>query len=212
MLDYKSSQRDLDITDIYHGIQQQLAFYMAEAVHTERQVHPDKKIIPSALLYYTIDNPMLPGTKKMSDEEKEQAIRKELRLKGVIEGSEDNIRNLDENAMGDTPVLPVSFKKDGTPLASAASKVLTEEEMDGMLQYVEGMVKNIGKRINDGDKRINPMCSDKTDACKFCDFKSICRFDEKIPGYVKRDGREIDKEKAKDIVLGGDQGELYLFD
>ncbi len=212
ILDYKSSQRDLDITDIYHGIQQQLAFYMAEAIHTESRVHLGKKIIPSALLYYTIDNPMLSGTQKMSDEEKELNIRKELKLKGAIEGSEDNIKNLDENAMGDGLVLPISFKKDGTPKATAASKVFTGEEMSGMLQYVEGMVKNIGKRINDGDKRIHPMCSDSSDACKYCDFKSICRFDEKIPGYVKRDGREIDKEKAKEIVLGGDQGELYLFD
>ena len=212
ILDYKSSQRDLDITDIYHGIQQQLAFYMAEAVHNERQVHPGKKVIPSALLYYTIDNPLLSGKGKMSEEEKELAIRKELKLKGVVEGSDENIRSLDENAMGDGLVLPVSFKKDGTPAATSASKVLTEEEMNGMLQYVERMVTNIGKRINDGDKRILPMCSDKTDACKFCDFKSICRFDEKIPGYVKRDGREIDKEKAKSIVFGGDQGGLYLFD
>ena len=147
----------------------------------------------------------------MSEEELELEIRKSLKLKGVIEGSEENVRNLDENAMGGG-VLPVSFNKDGSPSKAAASRVLTREEMSGMLDYVERMVSNIGKRISEGDKKISPMRNDKSDACKFCDFKSVCRFDEKIPGYAERNGREIDSDTAAGIVFGGNEGGLYLFD
>jgi len=211
ILDYKSSQKDIDVTNIYHGIQQQLAFYMAEAVYRERKVNPGKEVIPSALLYYSIDNPMLSESKKMSDEEIEASIRKKLVLKGVVEGSEENISSLDENAMGGG-VLPVTFKKDGSPYAGSAAKVLSRDEMEGMLNYVESMVKNIGKRIHEGDKKISPMRSADSDACKFCDYKSVCRFDEKIPGYKSRDGKEIDEETARNIVFKGEESGLYLFD
>ena len=212
ILDYKSSAKDIDVTDIYHGIQQQLAFYMAEAVHKEQVANPGKEIIPGALLYYTIDNPMLSNTKKTSPEMMESAIRDKLKPKGIIEGSDDNIRNLDENAMGEASVLPVSFNKDGSVSKRSAGRVFSREEMNNLLDYVEKMVINIGKRINAGDKRISPMRNDKTDACKFCDYKSICRFDEKIPGYAERDGKEIDKEAAESIVFGGNSDELYLFE
>ncbi|MBO4679254.1 MAG: PD-(D/E)XK nuclease family protein [Lachnospiraceae bacterium] len=212
ILDYKSSSKDIDVTDIYHGIQQQLAFYMAEAVHREQTANPDKEVIPGALLYYTIDNPMLSNAKKTSIEMLESAIRDKLKPKGIVEDSEDNIRNLDDNAMGDASVLPVSFNKDGSVSKRSAGRVFSREEMNNLLNYVERMVINIGKRINDGDKRISPMRNDKSDACKFCDFKSICRFDEKIPGYTERDGKEIDKETATGIVFGGNSDELYLFE
>ena len=162
-------------------------------------------------MYYAIDNPMISDSKKRTPEELESAIRKELKLDGVVEKSPDNLRYLDENAMGEGGVLPVSFYKNGSPHGGAA-KLLTREEMEGMLDYVERMATNIGKRIYEGDKKISPMCTDSSDACKYCDFKAICRFDEKIPGFVKRDGKEIDDEKARSIVYGGNPDELYLFD
>lgn len=211
ILDYKSGQKDIDVTNIYHGIEQQLALYMAEAVYSERVKHPEKQIIPSAMLYYTLDNPFVEATSDMPDEARELLIKKALKVKGVFESSAENLSFLDENVMGDSEVLPISFKKDGEPSAQCAKHLLSNEEMEGMLKYVEGMVKNIGTGIFEGNKKISPFKSDKHDACMYCDYKSICRFDGKIPGYAKRNGKEIEKEAARKIVLGGDTDAVYTF-
>lgn len=211
ILDYKSGERDIDITNVYHGIEQQLAFYMAEAVYHEKKINPDKTVIPSALLYYAISNPMINVEGEMSEEGLEAEIRNKLKLKGLVEGDAENIALLDGNAQGEAGVLPVSFKQDGTPCAKTENKVLSADEMQNLLNYVEGMVKSIGIRINSGDIKVSPMRSKTSDACKYCDYKSICRFDCKIPGYEKRDGKEITEERAREIVLGGDKDGIYTF-
>jgi len=57
IVDYKSSDHSIDITNVYHGIEQQLPLYMAEAVYHERRLHPDKEVIPAAMFYYHITDP-----------------------------------------------------------------------------------------------------------------------------------------------------------
>lgn len=212
ILDYKSSDRKVDITNVYHGIEQQLSLYMAEAVHNAKVKNPGKQIIPSALLYYTIDDPLLDKPAKATDEAIEADIRKALRLSGILEESDENIRALDENAMGDASVLPVSFYKNGN-VNGGADSMCSREDIEGMLMYVESLAKEIGERIYSGDKRINPVyASTKADACRFCDYKLICRFDEKIPGYKMRSCTEVTKDEAKEKVFGGGKNGLYLFD
>ena len=212
IVDYKSGDRKVDVTNIYHGIEQQLSVYMQEVINHERQVNPGKEVLPSALLYYTIDNPMISVKEKVSEEEIDRQIKKELKVEGLIENSKENIASLDENAAGDSLVLPIKLKTDGELDARSAAKTVSKDEFFNMLDYVGRMIKEIGNRIYEGDKRISPMKGDKKDACTFCDYKSICRFDEKIKGYKARDGKEIDDETARGIVMGGDQDGLYLFD
>lgn len=211
ILDYKSGTHDVDVTNIYHGIEQQLAVYMSEAVFHEKETNAGKTVIPSAMVYYIIDNPVVEAEASDSDESVEAKIRKELRLKGIFEASDDNIFALDENVCADSMVLPLGKNKDGSFNKNSLRRVASEEEMNNLLNYVNEMVKLIGTRITDGDKTVSPMCSDSKDACKFCNYKAVCRLDEKIPGYKKRDGKEIDPDEARRIVMGGDTDGIYLF-
>lgn len=211
ILDYKSSAHDIDVTDVYHGIKQQLMVYMSEALYKERETNPGKKIVPSAMIYYTIDNPYVSSKTELSDEELESRIRKQLKVEGMIENSSDNIALLDENAMGEGGVLPISVKKDGDFTDSSLKRVATGEEIENALGYVNQLIKTIGSNITDGDKKISPYVSEKTDACRFCDYRQVCRFDERIQGFKKRDGKEITDEEAREKVMGGDENGVYLF-
>lgn len=212
ILDYKSGTHDVDVTNIYHGIEQQLAVYMSEAVFHEKEVNAGKTIVPSAMIYYVIDNPVVEAGHSESDEEIESKIRKELKVKGLFESSDDNMFALDENVCGDSLVLPLGKNKDGSFNRFSIKRVASEEEMNNLLSYVNKMVKQVGTRITEGDKAISPMCNDSKDACKYCDYKAVCRLDEKIPGFKVRNGKEIEPERAREIVMGGDTDELYLFD
>lgn len=211
IVDYKSSTHDIDITNVYHGIEQQLSIYMAEALYHERTLHKDKEVLPSALMYYTIDNPFISFKEGMNEESIEKEIRKELKVKGIFLGEDENIINLDENVMGDSEVIPINYKKDGTPDGRSVKRMLSKDEMANMLGYAERMVASIGNRIVEGDIQIKPYVSDDRDACKFCAYKGICRFDEKIPGFKTRDGKDISDEEARQKVTGGDGNGLYLF-
>ena len=59
VIDYKSGTRKFDLAALYYGLQLQLVVYMNAAVEMEQKRHPDKKIVPAAMLYYHIDDPMV---------------------------------------------------------------------------------------------------------------------------------------------------------
>jgi ATP-dependent helicase/nuclease subunit B len=80
-----------------------------------------------------------------------------------------------------------------------------------MLDYTDRMVKRIGERITDGDISVSPFVNDKKDACQFCKFNGICRFDEDIPGFKIRNEGLLTSEELRERVCGGKGDADYLF-
>lgn len=59
IVDYKSGNKKLEINDIYNGLQLQLVLYMEAAIEFAKKKYPGKNIVPAALFYYNIDNPVI---------------------------------------------------------------------------------------------------------------------------------------------------------
>ena len=51
VIDYKSGNKKFDLAALYYGLQLQLVVYMNAAMELESRKHPDKEIVPAALLY-----------------------------------------------------------------------------------------------------------------------------------------------------------------
>lgn len=211
ILDYKSSTKDIDISKVYYGIQQQLGIYMAEAVKKEQQMHPGKTIHPSAMLYYALGNPIIEDGDTLTADELETEIHKKLKLKGLIGNAPENINLLDGEMDGDSEIIPVKFKKDGTIDKNSQKNTASEEQINNFLEYTERMAKRIGGKVMDGDISISPLISSFANACQYCNFRSICHFDEKMPGYKSRDGKSANEDTINNAVMGGDSDGDYLF-
>ena len=52
--------------------------------------------------------------------------------------------------------------------------------------YVNKKAKEIGQEILNGNTDVNPFEKQKENACEYCPYRSVCGFDEKIPGYTYR--------------------------
>lgn len=59
----------------------------------EKKKYGDKNIIPAGLLYYNIQDPIVEA--KKDDDEVEALIRKELRMKGVVNSNKNIISMMD---------------------------------------------------------------------------------------------------------------------
>ncbi|MBP5151338.1 MAG: PD-(D/E)XK nuclease family protein [Lachnospiraceae bacterium] len=202
VVDYKSGKHELDLTDIYYGLNQQLAVYMAEALHHEKELHPGMEVVPSAMLYYIIDNPMISSGELSKDESVENRILKDLRPNGIIEASEDNIDSLDRDFEGTSLAIPLARKKDGALQSNSLKYVASSEEINHMTDYVEGLIRRMAGEIYKGNIEISPAKRKDRSACDFCSFHGICRYDEHFPGFSPREA-DIDPEEAKRIVMGG---------
>lgn len=165
IIDYKKGNNAVDVAAIYHGLQLQLVIYSDMATKYVKRLHPDKEVVPAAMLYYHVYDPMIPEDGPQADPEKiNDRIRDELKMKGLVSDS----------------VKP-SFEGTVPKTAFCAGDDLTV-----ISSYVNHKIRAFGKRILSGDINKKPSVYDKKDACEYCPFKDVCGFHVKTPGCAKR--------------------------
>lgn len=193
VIDYKSGSRQFNLAALYYGLQLQLVVYMNAAMELEAKKHPDKEIVPAALLYYHIDDPVIETPTELSDQEINEQILGKLRMNGVVNGEPDIVERLDKYMEDKSDVIPVERKKDGS--FSARSGIMSREELGVVSDYVNYKMKHIGREILDGTISVNPYEKGSEAACTYCDYKRVCGYDGAIPGYEMRVLKELDREE-----------------
>lgn len=195
IIDYKSGQKDLDFDLLYHGLQVQLVLYLSATMEGMKKKYPDKQIEPGAMFYYHIHRPFV--ERNAGDvSAKEEAILKELRMKGVVNKDPQVLEAMDHGLSGKSHVIPVGIKKDGTP--DATSKVLSSEEFQVMEDYVQLWMRQTGESIKRGKIDCVPYKMGQKDGCMYCEYQGICGFDSKMEGYTYR---TLHEQKDRDDII-----------
>ncbi len=192
VIDYKSGNKKFDLAALYYGLQLQLVVYMNAAMELESRKHPDKEIVPAALLYYHIDDPTIETPVELTDEQINEQILAKLRMNGVVNSDPEVVERLDRYLQDKSVVIPVEKKKDGS--FSTRSGILSREEMQLVSSYVDTKIRDIGREILDGKIAANPYEKGNEEACTYCAYKKVCGFDGSIPGYEKRQLEDLDKQ------------------
>ena len=192
VIDYKSGNKKFDLAALYYGLQLQLVVYMNAAMELESRKHPDKEIVPAALLYYHIDDPTIETPVELTQEQINEEILTKLRMNGVVNSDPAVVERLDRFLQDKSKVIPVEKKKDGS--FSARSGILSREELHVVSAYVDTKIRQIGREILDGKIAANPYEKGNEEACTYCANKKVCGFDGSIPGYEKRQLEDLDKQ------------------
>ena len=192
VIDYKSGNKKFDLAALYYGLQLQLVVYMNAAMELESRKHPDKEIVPAALLYYHIDDPTIETPVELTQEQINEEILTKLRMNGVVNSDPAVVERLDRFLQDKSKVIPVEKKKDGS--FSARSGILSREELQVVSAYVDTKIRQIGREILDGKIAANPYEKGNEEACTYCAYKKVCGFDGSIPGYEKRQLEDRDKQ------------------
>ena len=184
VMDFKSSEHKFNLAYLYYGLQLQLVMYMNVAVASEKKKHADKEVIPAAILYYHVEDPMIEGKADTVTDDINQEIISELKMTGLVNDNTDIIRKLDTGIVTKSDIIPVELKKDGTP--TAKSQTASSDQYEAISGFVNKKVKEFGRNILNGDISVNPYGDSKMQSCTYCAYKHICGFDERISGYKKR--------------------------
>ena len=114
---------------------------------------------------------------------------------------------MDKQLSSKAEVIPVRVKKDGELYAGA--KVLTENEFDGILSFIENKCKEITRNIMKGIFDINPYKKSNITPCEYCDYLSICQFDKSTGNNHRLIKNKNNNEFLKEILKeGGKEDEL----
>ena len=199
VIDYKSGGRSFDIVSLYYGLQLQLVVYLNAAEGLQKKKHPDKEVIPAAVLYYHVQDPMIRGEGETpSPEEIQEKLRRELSMTGVVNCEENALDLLDREFAGKSEVIPAERKKDGS--LSARSSVAGTEQFHRLSDFVNHKIREIGRSIVEGDISVNPYEKGQDKACTYCPYTSVCGFDTRVEGYQVRQ-ITISKEEAMSQIM-----------
>ncbi len=200
IIDYKSGNKKFDIAALYYGLQLQLVVYMNAALEQEKKKHPDKHVVPAAMLYYHVADDCAEADASMSVEEVTHLLREKLRGNGVVNLDEAVLKRLDGECEGKSDVIPIKYNKDGS-LASE-SQVMSEEEMQLISGFVTRKMAGFGKEILDGKITVNPYEKGQEKACTYCPFQGVCDFDCNTEGFAYRKLKALKQDEVMEKIRG----------
>lgn len=193
IVDYKSSSKEIDLNLAMQGFNIQMLVYLDMLC---KQENKDR----AGMLYFNMKKRIL--TRDTSYALSDEDVLKEYRMEGymVDDGSTNSVKGL-----GSTPELiaPVKIKKSGEYANSA--KVISPDELDQIMEYVENHISELYKKIHDGLIPIHPTLTDgaqpgsdfKVYPCTYCPYKSVCLFD-----VFENENRIISKDMYKKLKEG----------
>ena len=195
VLDYKSGNKNLDLVALYYGLQLQLVVYMNAALEKEQKAHPDMNVIPAALLYYHVDDPMIEEKKELSEDELAQQLKTALRARGLVNDDPQIVQLLDGEFTEKSDAIPVERKKDGT--FGARSSIMSSENLGKLSAFVSKKLSRIGKEILEGNIALSPYTKENGEnACTYCPYGKVCGFDPAIPGCEAHILRDLSDEEV----------------
>lgn len=210
IIDYKSGKVAFDITKAYHGIQMQLLVYMNDAINYEKK-KSGKEVLPAAGLYFNIKDPFVqmsnvnnivenfrqlhPDDERSDDEILNALVFEkqlpEFQMSGIVNTEEPVITAVDEvfEEGNKSHIVKLTKKKDGAP--DSHSQALDQETYIKLIKYVSNKADEMKEQLFGGNIHLNPV----EDACRYCAYKGICRFDKSLGDNY----RELEKVTYKDI-------------
>lgn len=190
VVDYKSSNKELDLNRIYYGLQMQLFMYMNAIINYRKAMDKTNssndisKKYPAQLSYMEIKKPIVDLDKYSSENMELNRFEDELKstkMKGYVIKDINIIKILDSTLDMDknkkSSIMDVTLKKGGI---SSFTKGLEISDFRIVSKYVNKKAVDISEEIYSGNIAVSPYRYNKKGPCEYCDFKSICKFDENM--------------------------------
>lgn len=196
IIDYKSSIKNINLNEVYAGLQLQLLTYLDAACENE-------EVTPAGALYFNLIDPVLNANPNMTDEEITEELRKQFKMQGLILADSNIVRKMDTNLVsGSSNIVPAYIGKDGE--VSDKPNTLNRKQFENLQNYMEKIIKQISEEILNGNIGIEPYyrTTDKKTPCEYCSYKVICQFNQTTKNnynYIPNANKEKILEKISNV-------------
>lgn len=210
VIDYKSGKVTFDITKAYHGIQMQLLVYLNDAMNYEKK-RSKKEVVPAAGLHFNIKDPFVsmqnmnhtikdyrethPADERTDEEILNQLVFEkqlpEFQMSGIVNTDDSVVTAVDKvfEEGSSSQIVKLKKKKDGEP--DSNSHALEQEIYKKLIEYVSDKADRMKEQLFAGNIHLNPT----EDACRYCGYNGICRFDKSLGDKY----RKLEKVTYKNI-------------
>lgn len=198
IIDYKSGRKEFSLSDIYYGLQLQLLLYMDAFMKTGKFITIDEPE-PGGAFYFRIMDPVIKSS-DLKGRTPEDTLYSQFCMSGLVCAEEDVLEALDnifaDDGKNKSNIINVSKNKSGDLTGSAVNRSYYGKIID----YTVKKAGEIGGRIADGEVEIYPTVNGTNTICSFCEYNSICCFDENC-GNQRNKLKKLSASEVWDRVL-----------
>lgn len=170
IIDYKSGNVEFSVDRMNAGIQMQLPLY-SKAMSKEADI--------SGMYFFRIKD-------YVKDADEDDSPLREYRLSGPTLDNRDILfasdKNLDDGKASDIIQVDITNKGD----ISKKSKVLSKTEFDDIIENTTSIAVSTINRIKAGETQASPLVLKDFDACKYCQYKSLCNIDRTSKNSIRK--------------------------
>jgi ATP-dependent helicase/nuclease subunit B len=206
IIDYKSGNKDFDLNSVYYGLQVQLMLYLDAILTNENLSHnnsDNEESKAAGVFYFRIEDPIIKGSKEMSPEKIQQAILKELKMKGLILEDVKIVTEMDKEIEGHSLIIPASVKKDGN--LGKSSSLASDEDFSSLRNFVRKGLASTCERMLKGEIKIEPYKNQDMAACKYCLYSSVCKFDSTLEDNNYKVLKKRDNDEVWSLIKEGSE-------
>ena len=196
VIDYKTKRAayTLNMTDIFHGRDLQMLIYLF-SLKKHGQDFYGKTIEPAGVLYVPARDVII-SVPRDADEEGIEKIRKgEMKRNGLVLNNPIILEAMEKGDVKE--YLPVKSNKDGD---LTGNSLITSQQFELLSLHVDKMLQSAKENIKTGHNVCSPYFkSDNDNACNFCDYHTVCGFDEEL-GDKRRFIEKINDEDVWELL------------
>ena len=180
IIDYKTGTKSFQLSDILYGLNLQMLLYLSIIEKNGGKHFSDAEkysLTPAGILYM----PATPESKtgKYDSKDIHESVLKEqkssFRMNGLLINDPEILAAMESDGKG--VFIPAKLDEDGKPVKS--DKYLASLEAYGKIfRYVDKKLKDMAESLYKGDVVRDPIKSKSSDACKYCDYKTVCGFEK----------------------------------
>ena len=157
----------------------------------------EEDLLPAGVLYFSLLEQIIKADKRITEEQIEEELRKNFKMKGLILADIKVIKMHDKNLeSGASKLIPATITKAGD-ISEAKTSGVNKEEFEILQNYIYRTIKQIAKEILTGNISIKPYNKKGQKPCDYCSYKAICGFDTRLCG---NNYNYIDKKSKDDII------------
>ena len=152
VVDYKTNSKVFDLSDVLYGQNLQMLLYLYILLENTQNSSP------AGILYLPI--------KKLYDD------REKNKMNGLLIKDVGIINHMSKNP---SEFLPAKINAKGE--FDRYSKVIGKSEFETVFRHIKRKIVEMGNSVFSGDVSIAPLNGTNGEACKYCEFRAVCKKD-----------------------------------